>query len=76
MLQRKPQIKFGAMCTESVVSCQHSLNIKRLKKNHLETQTNAQNNKRQNMSIKIAPAWQIFSLLLNRSQFFFYSGRG
>jgi hypothetical protein len=29
-------------------------NIKRLKNNHLETQINAQNNRRQNMSIKIA----------------------
>jgi hypothetical protein len=37
---------------ESVLSCQHSLNIKRLKNNHLETQTNAQNNKRQNLLIK------------------------
>jgi hypothetical protein len=46
VLQRKPQIQFGARYTESVLSCQHSLNIKILEKNHLETQTNAQNNKR------------------------------
>jgi hypothetical protein len=46
VLQRKPQIKFGAWCPESVLSFKHSLNIKRLKKNHLEPQTNAQNNKR------------------------------
>jgi hypothetical protein len=32
VLQRKPQIKFGARCPESVLSCQHSLNIKILKK--------------------------------------------
>jgi hypothetical protein len=43
-------------------------NIK--KKNHLETQTNAQNNKRQNLSIKTAAVWQIFSPPLNRSQIF------
>jgi hypothetical protein len=29
-LQRKPQIKFGARCSESVLGCQNSLNIKRL----------------------------------------------
>jgi hypothetical protein len=52
VLQRKPQIKFGARCPKSVLSFQHSLNIKRLKNNHLETQTNAQNNKRQNLPIK------------------------
>jgi hypothetical protein len=52
MLQRKTQIKFGARFPESVLSCQNSLNIKRLKKNHLESQTNAQNNKRQNLPIK------------------------
>jgi hypothetical protein len=28
----KTQIKFDARCTESVLSCQHSINIKRLKK--------------------------------------------
>jgi hypothetical protein len=53
-MKRKPQIKFGARCPDSVLSFQNSLNIKRLKKNHLETQTNAQNNKRQNLSIKTA----------------------
>jgi hypothetical protein len=52
VLQGKPQIKFGARCPESELILQCSLNIKRLKKNHLETQTNAQNNKRQNLSIK------------------------
>jgi hypothetical protein len=52
VLQRKPQIKFGARFPESVLSFQHSLDIKILKNNHLETQTNAQNNKRQNLSIK------------------------
>jgi hypothetical protein len=54
VLQRKPQIKFGARFPEGVLSLQHSLNIKRLKKNHLETQTNAQNNERQNLPIKTA----------------------
>jgi hypothetical protein len=48
----KPQIKFGARCPEIVLGFQHSLNIKRLKKNHLETQRNPQNNKRQNLPIK------------------------
>jgi hypothetical protein len=52
VLQRKPQIKFGARFPESVLSFQHSLDIKILKNNHLETQTNTQNNKRQNLSIK------------------------
>jgi hypothetical protein len=51
---KKTQIKFGARCTKSSLSFQHSLNIKRLKNNHLETQTNAQNNKRQNLPIKTA----------------------
>jgi hypothetical protein len=60
VLQRKPQIKFDARFPESVFSCQNSLNIKRLKKNHLETQTNAQNNKRHNLSIKTAAIWWIF----------------
>jgi hypothetical protein len=41
-------------CKVSALSFQQSLNIKRLKKNHLETQTNAQNNKRQNLPIKTA----------------------
>jgi hypothetical protein len=54
VLQRKPQIKFGVRFPESVLSLQHSLNIKRIKKNHLETQTNTQNNKRQNLPIKTA----------------------
>jgi hypothetical protein len=53
-MQRKPQIKFGARCPDSVLSFQNSINIKKLKKKHLETQTNAQNNKRQNPSIKTA----------------------
>jgi hypothetical protein len=57
VLQRKTQIKFGARCPESVLSLQYSLNIKRLKNNHLETQTNAENNKRQNLLIKIAEVW-------------------
>jgi hypothetical protein len=52
VLQRKPQIKFGARFPESVLSLQHSLDIKRLKKNHLETKTNAQNNERQNLPVK------------------------
>jgi hypothetical protein len=43
---KKTPNKFVARCPESVLSCQHSPNIKRLKKNHLKTQTNAQNNKR------------------------------
>jgi hypothetical protein len=57
VLLRKPQIKFGERCPESILSFQHSLNIKILKNNHLETQTNAQNNKRQNLSIKTAATW-------------------
>jgi hypothetical protein len=60
VLQGKPQIKFGAWCPESILSFQHSLNIKILRNNHLETQTNAQNNKRQNLSIKTATAWRNF----------------
>jgi hypothetical protein len=51
---KKTQIKFGAMFLEIVLSFQHSLNIKILKNNHLETQTNTQNNKRQNLPIKTA----------------------
>jgi hypothetical protein len=51
---KKTQIKFGARCPESVLSCQNLLYIKRFKKNHLETQTNAQINKRQNLPIKTA----------------------
>jgi hypothetical protein len=47
--------------TESILSFQHSQNIKRLKKNQLEAQINAQNNERQNLSKKIASAWRIFS---------------
>jgi hypothetical protein len=39
------------------IKFQHTLNIKRLKKNHLETQINAQNNKRQKLPIKIAATW-------------------
>jgi hypothetical protein len=70
VLQRKPQIKFCAMCPESVLSFQHSLNIIILKKNNLETQTNAQNNKRQNLPIKTAATWQILSPLLHRSRNF------
>jgi hypothetical protein len=57
VLQRKPQIKVGARFPESVLSFQHSLNIKRLKKNHLETQTNAQNKERQNLPIKTEVVW-------------------
>jgi hypothetical protein len=53
-------MKFGVRCLESILSCQHLKNIKRLKKNHLETQMNAQNNKKQNLSRKTAAAWQIF----------------
>jgi hypothetical protein len=66
----KPQIKFGARCPESVLSCQHSRNIKILKKNHLETETNAQNKKRKNQSIKTAEVWRIFLPPLNRSRIF------
>jgi hypothetical protein len=60
VLQRKLQIKFGTRCPESVLSFQHSLNIKRLKKNHPETQTNAQNNKRLNRPIKTVATWHFF----------------
>jgi hypothetical protein len=51
---KKTPNKIGARCPQSILSCQHSLNIKRLKNNYLETQTNAQNNKRQNLPIKTA----------------------
>jgi hypothetical protein len=51
---KKTPNKFVERCPESVLSFQHLLNIKILKKNHLETQTNAQNNKRHNLPIKIA----------------------
>jgi hypothetical protein len=64
---KKLQIKFGGRCTESVLSCKHSINIKIIKKNHLETQTNAQNNKSQNLSIKTPAVLRIFPHLLNRS---------
>jgi hypothetical protein len=68
VLQGKPQIKFGARFTES----SDSLNIKILKKNHLETQTNAQNNKRQNLPIKIAAVWQIFLPPIKHVKIFSY----
>jgi hypothetical protein len=60
VLQRKPKIKIYVWFPESILIFQHSLNIKRLKKNHLETQINARNNKRQNLSRKTATAWGIF----------------
>jgi hypothetical protein len=63
---------------EYILSCKHSLNIKILKKNHLETRINARNNKRHNLPIKTAVAWRIFSPPLNMSRIllYFYSGRG
>jgi hypothetical protein len=67
---KKTQIKFSTRCLESLLNFQHSLNIKRLKKNHLESQTNAQNNKRYNLPIKIAAVWQKVSPSLNRSRIF------
>jgi hypothetical protein len=76
---KKTPNKFGASGPESVLSFQHSLNIRILKNNHLETQTNAQNNKRQNLSIKTAAVWRIFLPLLNRCHeylLYFYTGRG
>jgi hypothetical protein len=45
VLLKKFQIKFGVTYPESLLSFQHSPNIKRLKKNHLETQINAQTTK-------------------------------
>jgi hypothetical protein len=53
---KNPQINFCLRCPESILSCQHSQNIKKLKKNHFEAQMNAQNNKRQSLSSKIAAA--------------------
>jgi hypothetical protein len=53
---KKIQLKFGVWCPETILSCQYSQNIKILKNNHLETQINARNNKRENLSIKIAAA--------------------
>jgi hypothetical protein len=50
----KNQIKFCIRFPEIILSFQHSQNIK---KNRLETQINARNNKRQNLSIKIAADW-------------------
>jgi hypothetical protein len=35
-------------------------NYQKTQKNHLETRTNAQNNKRQNLPIKTTAVWQIF----------------
>jgi hypothetical protein len=67
---KKPQIKFGARCPESLLSFQQSLHIKRLKNNHLQTQTNAQNNKRQNLAIKTTAVWKNISPPLNRSRIF------
>jgi hypothetical protein len=55
--KEKPQIKFSARFPESILSFQRSLNIKRLKNNHLEIQTNARNNKRENLQIKTTAAW-------------------
>ena len=49
-----PQIKFGSKCPESILSCQHSQNIKRPKKNQVDTQKNGLNNKRQNLFRKTA----------------------
>jgi hypothetical protein len=54
------QIKFGIRCQESILTCQHSQNIKRLIKNQIEARKNAQNNKRWNLSRKITRAWRIF----------------
>jgi hypothetical protein len=78
VLQIKPQIKFGARFPEILLSFQHWLNIKRLKKNHLETQTNAQNNKRQNLPIKIAATWRFFPPPLKdvKKLLYFYSSKG
>jgi hypothetical protein len=42
----------------------------KIKNNHLETQTNARNNIRQNLSIKIATTWRIFLPPLNISGIF------
>jgi hypothetical protein len=42
---KKTPNKFGARCSESVLSFQYSLNIKILKNNHLGTQTNGQRTK-------------------------------
>jgi hypothetical protein len=56
---KKTLNKFCTRFPESALSCQDSINIKRLKKNHLETQTNAQNNKRQNLPIKTAAVSKI-----------------
>jgi hypothetical protein len=60
VLHTKPQIKFGARFPKSVLSLQHSLNIKGLKKNHLETQTNAQNNKKTESANKNSSSLAIF----------------
>jgi hypothetical protein len=49
---KKTPKKIGARFLESVLSCQHSLNNQKTQNNHLETQTNAQDNKRQNLPIK------------------------
>jgi hypothetical protein len=56
VLLRKPQIKFGTRCPESI-KFPTITKYQKTKKNHLETQKNAQNNKRQNLSIKTTAAW-------------------
>jgi hypothetical protein len=61
---------WALQCLESVLSYQHSQNIKRLIKSQTEAQMNAQNNIRQNLSRKTGIAWQIFSPPLNVSEFF------
>jgi hypothetical protein len=79
VLQRKLQIKFGARFTESVLSFQHSLNIKRLKKNHLETQTNAQNKQKRECANKNSSSLVNFFVPLKQVKNFcyiFYLGRG
>jgi hypothetical protein len=77
-LKGEPQIKFGTLYTENVLSFQHSLHIKILKKNHLETQTNARNNKRQNLSIKKGSLANFFYPLKYVTNFccIFCAGRG
>jgi hypothetical protein len=72
VLLEKSQINFGVRCPDSILSCQHLKNNKRLKMNHFETQINAQNNKRQNLIIKTAAAWRIFLPPLNMLRIFIF----
>jgi hypothetical protein len=54
--KKNPNKIWCKVSIEYIKLATYSLNIQRLKNNHLETQTNARNNKTQNLSIKVAAA--------------------